>query len=385
MKPAAHLHADSEHGTKMKGIWTIWLERLGPLVALALLVVAASIPADGVFLKPENLLNVLRQSSFVGLIAIGMTFVIIAGGIDLSVGSLLAFCGVCGLWIMNTIVEADVIVSVVLTAQEQGFEPRYNAVTAWFAWQFQQFGLGGNVWFAVIFGILLMMVIGTAAGLLNGILIAKGRIAPFIATLGGLAAYRSLALTLADGGEMRSQAGAAFKTLGTGGIPIPGVEVAKNVPLLIPYPVIVFIVVAIAGHLLLTRTRFGRYVFALGCNERAARYSGIRIDRVKLGVYALIGLTTGIAAVLLSSRMNSVSSPGTGNLYELDAIAAVVIGGTRMTGGAGTIFGTVVGVLILGVIGNMLNLYGAPIHLQGLVKGLIIIAAVLVQRQTRDS
>ena len=334
----------------MKSGWTIWLERLGPLVALALLVVAASIPADGVFLKPENLLNVLRQSSFVGLIAIGMTFVIIAGGIDLSVGSLLAFCGALGILVMNALVDAQ-----------------------------------AGAFAAITLGLTVMVATGVAAGLLNGLLIAKGRIAPFIATLGGLAAYRSLALTLADGGEMRSQAGAAFKTLGTGGIPVPGVEVAKNVPLLIPYPVIIFIVVAVAGHLLLTRTRFGRYVFALGCNERAARYSGIRIDRVKLGVYALIGLTTGIAAVLLSSRMNSVSSPGTGNLYELDAIAAVVIGGTRMSGGAGTIFGTVVGVLILGVIGNMLNLYGAPIHLQGLVKGLIIVAAVLVQRQTRDT
>lgn len=333
----------------MKNNWTIWLERLGPLVALALLVVAASIPAGGVFLYPENLLNVLRQSSFVGIIAIGMTFVIIAGGIDLSVGSLLACCAALGILVVNTGVDA-----------------------------------GTGTFIAVAMGFAIMLGVGAAAGLLNGLLIAKGRIAPFIATLGGLAAYRSLALTLADGGEMRSQAGTAFKTLGTGGIPIPGVEVANNVPLLMPYPVLVFIAVAIAAHVILTRTRFGRYVIALGCNERAARYSGIRVDRVKLGVYALIGLTTGIAAVLLSSRMNSVSSPGTGNLYELDAIAAVVIGGTRMSGGVGTIFGTVVGVLILGVITNMLNLYGAPIHLQGLVKGLIIIAAVLVQRPSQN-
>jgi ribose transport system permease protein len=140
-------------------------------------------------------------------------------------------------------------------------------------------------------------------------------------------------------------------------------------------------VLAVLAHILLTRTRFGRYVVAVGCNERAAVYSAINVKRIKLLTYTLIGFLTGIAAVLLSSRMNSVSSSGTGLYYELDVIAAVVIGGTSMSGGKGTVIGTVVGVLILGVVGNMLNMLQVSTYLQGLVKGLIIIAAVLVQRR----
>jgi ribose transport system permease protein len=250
---------------------------------------------------------------------------------------------------------------------------------------FRAVGLAGSEPGAVAVAFLAIVLAGTLAGLLTGLLVAKGKLAPFIATLGGLAAYRSLALAMADGGEFRSASAGLFKAIGTGGIPIPGTNVAPKaltpVPLLIPWPVLVFIVLAILAHILLTRTRFGRYVVAVGCNERAAVYSAINVDRIKMLTYVLIGFLTGIAALLVSSRMNSVSSSGAGLSYELDVIAAVVVGGTRMSGGKGTIVGTVIGVLILGVVSNMLGMLQVSTYLQGLVKGVIIIAAVLVQRR----
>jgi ribose transport system permease protein len=154
-------------------------------------------------------------------------------------------------------------------------------------------------------------------------------------------------------------------------------------PLVLRWSIIVFIVAAVLAHVVLNRTRYGRYVYAIGSNERAARYSAIAVSRVKLFTYGLIGTLVGVAALMNSSRMNSVSSGQSGSMWELDAIAAVVIGGTRMTGGRGQIWGTVVGLLILGVIGNMLNLLQVSPYLQGLVKGAIIVAAVLLQRGGR--
>ncbi|NJL30565.1 MAG: ABC transporter permease [Phycisphaerales bacterium] len=223
-----------------------------------------------------------------------------------------------------------------------------------------------------------MLLTGPLTGMVNGLLIAKGRIAPLIVTLGGLAAYRSLALALADGGEFRSSSTSLFGYVGQQGLPIPFTG------LYLPFPVIVFVVLAVAGHQLLQRTRMGRYIVAIGCNQRAAEYSAVPVDRVKILTYTLVGAFTAVSAVLISSRMNSVSSGQTGLFYELDAIAAVVIGGTRMSGGSGTIIGTVIGVLMLGVIGNMLNMLDAPIYLQGLVKGVIIVGAVLIQRPKKS-
>lgn len=325
----------------------------GALVALLLLVAFTAVFSPA-FLRAENLLNVLRQWSFVGIIAVGMTFVIILGGIDLSVGSLVAMLGGLGVLTLNAVLAG---------------------------------GRGDAVAVAAAFGV--MLAGGVLAGALNGLLITKGRLAPFIATLGGLAAFRSIALALIDGGEYRSLSPGLFVRLGAGGIPIPGTNVAPRapqpIPLLIPWPVLLFLAVAIIGHVLLTKTRFGRHVVAIGCSERAALYAAIRVNWTKFLTYVLTGLCAGVSAMLLSSRMNSVSSSGTGLLYELDVIAAVVIGGTRMTGGRGTIIGTVIGVLILGVVGNMLNLLQVSTYLQGMVKGLIIVAAVLVQRQGRDS
>ncbi|WP_395835750.1 ABC transporter permease [Archangium violaceum] len=328
-----------------------------PAVALLVLIVGTiliewSTKGSSTFISPENLLNILRQWSFVGIIAVGMTFVIILGGIDLSVGSLVAFLGGLGILLMNHLMG-------------QGWGELSAATVA----------------FAV------MISLGAVAGVLNGTLITRGKLAPFIATLGGLAAYRSLALALADGGEFRSASAEWFKALGTGGLAIPGTNIAPRapepIPLLFPWPVVIFFVLAASAWVLLNLTRYGRYVIAIGSNERAAVYSAIPVNRVKLLTYSLLGLCVGISGALLSSRMNSVSSSGTGLLYELDVIAAVVIGGTRMRGGAGTIAGTVIGVLILGVVGNMLNLLQVSVYLQGLVKGVIIIGAVLLQRAER--
>ncbi|KPK58067.1 MAG: hypothetical protein AMK73_09520 [Planctomycetes bacterium SM23_32] len=358
------------------------LETFGPVIALALLagVTTAFNPR---FLLPENVLNVLEDLSFRGIIALGMTFVIILGGIDLSVGSLVAFAGGLGIYLMNTAINAATIREAVLRAQEAGLAAPYGAARVGLARLFEGLGMGGSEAWGVAAAFVVVPLAGLAAGLLNGVLIAKGRVAAFVATLGGLAAYRSLALALADGGEFRSASPELFKALGTGGIVLPYLTNRYGNPLVVRWPVLVFVVLAVAAHVALNRTRYGRYVYAIGCNERAAVYSAIAVDRIKMATYALVGLLTGVAALMNASRMNSVSSGQTGAMWELDAIAAVVIGGTRMTGGAGQVWGTIVGLLILGVIGNMLNLLQVSPYLQGLVKGFIIVAAVLLQRGRR--
>jgi len=281
---------------------------------------------------------------------------------------------------MNTVILAPSILEATAAAAQAGTEAPHSAVRLMLANAFIFCHVGGSETAGVVLAFAVILFAGTAAGLLNGLLIARGRIAPFIATLGGLAAYRSLAQAMADGGEFRSASATVFQRLGTGGIPLPFVRNLYGQPLLLPWPVIIFVIVAVGGHVLLNWTRYGRHVYAVGSNERAATYSAIRVDRVKMATYTLVGALAGLAAMMNASRMNSVSSGQTGSMWELDAIAAVVIGGTRMTGGSGSIFGSVVGLLMLGVIGNMLNLLQVSPYLHGLVKGLIIVAAVLVQR-----
>jgi ribose transport system permease protein len=323
-------------------------------MALAVLVVFTigielATKGESILIKPENLLNILRQVSFVGIIALGMTLVITLGGIDLSVGSLIALLGGLGILLMNALLQRQI----------------------------------GEA-LSVMAALALILVAGTASGTLNGFLVAKGKLAPFIATLGGLAAYRSLAMALVEGGEYRSNSLKLFSAAGAGGIPIPGTNIAPRaseaIPLLLPWPVLVFALMALGAWIVLNRTRLGRYIVAIGSNERAANYSAIKVDRIKLITYSILGFCTGVAALLSASRLASVSSSSSGTLYELDVIAAVVIGGTRMRGGSGTIVGTVIGVLILGVIQNMLNLLQVSVYLQGLVKGFIIVGAVLLQR-----
>jgi ribose transport system permease protein len=227
---------------------------------------------------------------------------------------------------------------------------------------------GGSQELAVAASIAVALVGGLACGFANGLLITKGRIAPFIVTLGTMALFRSLSLYMADAGEFRS-ASSLFGALGS------------SAPGRIPVPVVVMVLLAAALAFVLRRTRYGRYVRAVGSNARVARYSAIDVDRTRLVAYTLNGLMVGISSILISMRFNSVGTSTLGVNYELDAIAAVIIGGTSMAGGRGTVWGTVIGAITLGVINNMLNMVGISPYLQGTVKGLVIIGAVFIQRQ----
>jgi ribose transport system permease protein len=361
------------------------LGKFGPLITLVVLVIATAVcqrlhNGATTFLSLENFRNILATWSFIGIIALGMTFVIISGGIDLSVGSLTAFAGGVGIWLMNTAVDATQIRRDIGDAASLNMPAPYGPLRGALAHLFMLLHLDGRAWVGIAVAIVSTVAIATLAGWINGLLVVRGRITPFIATLGGLAAYRSLAMAMIDGGTFESSVPDLFHRLAAGGISVPGVNIAPHVPLVVPYPVIIFLVLALLMAVLLNHMRFGRYIYAIGANEEAARFSGVNVGRIKILAYVLVGILTGISALLLAAHTSSVSSSSTGQLYELDVIAAVVVGGTRMTGGWGTIFGTVVGVLILGVIGNMLNFLDVSIYLQGLVKGGIIIAAAFVQQ-----
>jgi ribose transport system permease protein len=324
------------------------LQQYGVLVAFVLLFVASAAWKPAFFLQPENLRNLLNQNAAVGIVAVGMTLVIVAGGIDLSVGSIMALAGAVALWVLNK-------------ANGPGAEGR-----------------------AVMLGALACLGTGTALGALNGALITLGRIAPFIATLGGLVAYRSVVVALADAGEIRSSSANVFPELGGGGIPIPFLRNSANQPIDLTWNILVFVLIAVVATFLLNRTVLGRHVVAVGANERAARYSAIDTGKVRLLTYVFLGFCTGLAGLLQASRNNSVASSTMGQLVELDAIAAVVIGGTSLAGGRGQVWGTVVGVLILGIINNILVLGDVSAYWQGLVKGAIILLAVLIQRGSSE-
>ena len=310
-------------------------ERYAAFAALAILTVVSSFLSP-YFLQPENLLNILRQVSYTGIIALGMTFVIVAGGIDLSVGSMAAFVGTLSVLALNAVA-----------------------------------GRGHGDAAAVAAAVAVAVAVGLACGLGNGLLVTKGRIAPFIVTLGTMALFRSLSLYIGDAGEFRS-ASAVFGDLGSW------------MPLGVPLPAVVLLGLAALLSLAFSRTRWGRYTRAVGSNARVARYSAIDVDRTRLASYALNGLMVGVSTVLVAMRFNSVGTSTVGLNYELDAIAAVIIGGTAMAGGRGTIWGTVVGAITLGVINNMLNMVGISTYLQGTVKGLVIIGAVFIQRQKQS-
>ncbi|MEA1885345.1 MAG: ABC transporter permease [Thermotogota bacterium] len=304
------------------------MEKWGPLLALAILFVISAF-ASPYFLKTRNLLNILRQVSYTGIIGLGMTFVIITGGIDLSVGSMTALVGGIGILVLNA--------------------------------------MGGGPW-AILVAVIAAIALGAGFGAANGIIITKGKVAPFIVTLGTMAIFRSLTLYISGAGEFRSQSN-LFPEVGMGYF------------LGLPNPVWIFIGLAVLFWIILNHTKYGRYMCAIGSNERVAKYSAIKIDKIRFFAYVIVGITVAVTAVLLSSRLNSISSSNAGQNYELDAIAAVIIGGTAMSGGSGSIFGTVIGAIILGIVNNMLNMLGVSPYLQGTVKGLVIIGAVLIQRK----
>jgi len=287
------------------------------LVALCLVLWAAT-PH---FLTVSNLLNVLEQTSINAIVAVGMTYVIISGGIDLSVGSVLAVAGIA------------------LALALQGGLPAPAAV-------------------------ILALATGTACGLANGLLITFGRLPPFIATLGMMSVARGIALMLAEGRPI-SGFSEGFRALATARV------------LIVPAPVLITAVVYVVAHFVLTRTVFGRATYAIGGNEEAARLSGVHVQFHKTAVYGVAGLMSAVAAILLTARLNS-AQPTAGTMYELDAIAATVIGGTSLLGGEGTLVGALIGALIMGVLRNGLNLLNVSSFFQQVVIGAVIIGAVLI-------
>ncbi|NID16574.1 ABC transporter permease subunit [Luteibacter yeojuensis] len=300
------------------------LQRLGSVIGLLLLFIVLSVLSPD-FLSASNLLSVLRQISVNALIAFGMTFVILAGGIDLSVGAILAFTGA----ITGGLLAAGHGVTVAVGA-----------------------GLG----------------LGLLLGMVNGVLVSWGRVAPFIATLGTLTLLRGLTLVYTQGTPIAAP-NQGFALLGKG-----------YLFHLVPLPVVLmFAAFGVCGFLL-RGTVFGRHVMAIGGNEEAARLSGVRIAPMKLAIYGLSGLLSAFAGIVLTSRLDS-AQPTAGVGYELDAIAAVVLGGTSLSGGRGWLFGTLVGALLIGFLNNGLNLLGVSSFYQQVVKGIVILIAVLLDRR----
>ncbi|WP_072670872.1 ribose ABC transporter permease [Vibrio injensis] len=306
-----------------------WLIEQKSLIALLFLVVVVSFLNPN-FFTVDNILNILRQTSVNAIIAVGMTLVILTAGIDLSVGSVLALCGAFAASLIALEVPVLVAVPTALLA-------------------------------------------GAVLGGISGIIIAKGKVQAFIATLVTMTLLRGVTMVYTDGRPISTgftDTADAFAWFGTG------------YALGIPVPVWMMVVVFAAAWYLLNHTRFGRYIYAMGGNESAARLSGINVDRVKIGVYAICGLLSALAGIIVTSRLSS-AQPTAGMGYELDAIAAVVLGGTSLMGGKGRIMGTLIGALIIGFLNNALNLLDVTSYYQMIAKAAVILLAVLVDNKNK--
>lgn len=307
----------------------------GAFIALAALVIILSL-ISAEFRQPSNLLNLLRQASFNGLIAVGMTCVILSDGIDLSVGSTFA---------LSAVVCAEFLMA--------GF-PAFAAI-------------------------IIALIVGTLLGAISGLLVTKGRLQPFIATLITMTAYRGLAMIITDGkpisrlaANISSESGAfLFKLIGKGNI-----ASSFNPDLKIPIPAIILVLVFAIFYFILNRTCFGRRIYATGSNEKCATLVGVNTTRVRIMVYSISGFLAALAGLIMISRVDS-AQPTLGDGYELDAIAAVALGGTSMSGGRGKIIGTVAGVLIIAVLNNGLNILEVTSYYQDVIKAIVILVAVL--------
>ncbi|WP_347353824.1 ribose ABC transporter permease [Acetoanaerobium noterae] len=282
------------------------------------------------FMTTSNILNILRQTSINAVIATGMTFVILTGGIDLSVGSILGFSGAVAAMMLASGVDSIIAIPVAL-------------------------------------------IVGLVVGALNGVLISKGKLQPFIVTLATMTMLRGATLVFTDGKPIGTGFEANSKLFAWFG---------NGYVLGIPVPIIVIIVTFLVALFVLTQTKIGRYVYALGGNEEATKLSGISTDKVKIFVYAISGMMAALAGIIITSRLSS-AQPTAGSGYELDAIAAVVLGGTSLAGGIGTIVGTMIGALIIGVLNNALNLMDVSSYFQMLAKGSVILLAVLLDRKNK--
>lgn len=295
------------------------IRRYGILIGLIGLITGFSVLSER-FFTISNMLIVMRQTSIVAFLAVGMSFVILGAGIDLSVGSVLAFSGAVGAGVMQN---------------------------------------GG-----IFFGILAGLALGTALGAFNGIVITKLKIPSFIATLAMMAIARGGTLVYTDGRPITGLP-SSFAFLGRGYI--------GNVP----FPIILMLIIFVLAYIVLKLTRFGRYVYATGGNINAARASGIKVNNVIISTFAISGFLSGLTGMVLASRLNS-AQPTAGMGYELDAIAAVVLGGTNLFGGEGELWGTLVGAFIMGILNNGLNMLNVPSFYQQVVKGIVILIAVTV-------
>ncbi|SFM97570.1 ABC transporter permease [Variovorax sp. OV329] len=329
--PESRQRDAAQHG------WAARVRGLGPVIGLVLLCIAGTL-LNGDFATVDNAMNVLTRTAFIGIIAVGMCFVIISGGIDLSVGSMAALIAGSVIMFINWAGPAT-----------------------------------GSPLAAVVLGAALAVVLGAVFGLAHGLLITKGRIEPFIVTLGTLGIFRAYLTYFANGGALTldNELSDLYAPVYYGSL--LGVQI----------PVWIFLVVAVVGGLILNRTAYGRYVQAIGSNEQVARYAAVNVDQVKILTYVLLGVCVGIATLLYVPRLGS-ASPTTGLLWELEAIAAVIVGGTALKGGAGSITGTVVGAILLSVISNILNLTSIiSVYLNAAVQGFVIIIVAFLQRGRR--
>lgn len=308
------------------------LSKIQPLIGLILFSIIISILSPR-FLTKSNLLNVFRQTSINAIIAAGMTFVILTAGIDLSVGSILGFSGA---------IAAKMLAS------------------------------GVNIFLALI----VALIIGALAGMLNGIIITKGKVQPFIATLSIMIFLRGTTLVFTNGRPIAVPSdpeivSPIFRWIGAG--EIFGILV----------PIIIMAIVFIVCYYILNHTQFGRHIYAVGGNEEASLLSGVNTDRVKILAYTISGILAAVAGIIVTSRLSS-GQPTAGEGYELDAIAAVVLGGTSLVGGQGTVIGTIIGALIIGILNNALNLMNVQSYYQSIAKAIVILVAVLLDRKSKN-
>lgn len=319
--PASRRQTSVIPGWRRNPVAKFFISNAGMLIGLTLLITFFALNSPA-FLTASNMLNVLRQISINAIIALGMTFVLLTGGIDLSVGSIVAASG-------------SLMVSLLAA----------NGLPLWL-------------------GVLIGLGLGALLGLVNGLVIARGGLPPFIVTLAMLTIARGLAYVYTDGRPTRYD-DPTFSAIGNGYLgPVP-------------IPVVITLVWLLICWVLLNRTRFGRHIYAIGGNREAARFSGIKIPRVITMVYIISGFAAGLSGVILAARMSS-GQPIAGQGFELDAIAAIVLGGTSLAGGRGKLSGTLIGALIIGVLNNGLNLMQVSFYYQLIIKGLVIIAAVYI-------
>jgi ribose transport system permease protein len=314
------------------------------MVLLQTLALGFDYPTVGIWFNTwlQNWINILRNNSGIGIIALGMTFVIISGGIDLAVGS--------------TLVAVGAFVMMMIDSGPLGI--------------LQNLGISGVP--AYIIAILLGIIFGALLGELNGVLITNGKLPPFIATLGTMKIFRSVTQHFMQG---------YTPVVPKGFLAIASFRIGGQLLM----PIIYWVVLSFVLYVVSTRTTFGRQIIAVGSNERATKLSGVNVNAIKRRIYMLMGLLVSISAVLQVSRIGSMDYANAGSGYEMDAISAVIVGGTRMSGGKGTIMGTVLGTLIIAVMNNLLNLLGVPPFLREAFKGVIVIGSVLLQKKESNS